>query len=485
MKRAVSGLLAGALLVLTAACSGGNAGDSAKSGADQVQVWLTTADKSKLLSQEENVKLTASKGSGEEDIVLDANTQYQQMDGFGASMTDSSAYLIGSKLSEEQRMTLMNKLFDHEQGIGISYMRIPLGASDFARTQYSYDEMPAGETDESLGKFSIDHDKEFLIPTLKQALAVNPDLKLMGSPWSAPGWMKTSDSMIGGSLKQEAYGPYADYFTKTIQAFEAEGVPFDAITPQNEPHYVPDNYPGMRMEPYEQAEFIKNNLGPAFEKNGIKTKIVIWDHNWDEPYYPITVLNDLDARKYIDGTAFHGYAGEVGSQSQVHDLHPDKNLYFTESTGGAWATEFGGNLKWDMHNLIIGATRNWAKVVLKWNMALDENYGPTIGGCQDCTGVVTINQQTGDVTYNTEYYSFGHASKFVRSGAYRIESGPSDSEGIEQVAFQNPDGSIVLVAMNSAAEERELRASLGEKSFSYKLPAGAAATFVLSAHAGE
>lgn len=477
MKRIVSGVLAGLLLASTAAC-GGAGSDSAS---NQVQVWLTTPDKSKLLSQEESVKLTSGGESQDGDIVLDETTKYQQMDGFGASMTDSSAYLIASAMTEQQRETLMKQLFDHEQGIGISYMRIPLGASDFARTLYSYDEMPAGQTDPQLANFSIDHDKEFLIPTLKQALAINPDLKLMGSPWSAPGWMKTSESMIGGSLKAEAYEPYANYFTKLIKAFQAEGVPFDAVTPQNEPHYVPDNYPGMRMEPFEQAEWIKSNLGPAFEKEGIKTKIVIWDHNWDEYYYPMTVLSDPEANRYVDGTAFHGYGGEVDNQSKVHDAYPDKNMYFTEVSGGAWATEFGANLKWDMHNLVIGATRNWAKVILKWNLALDENYGPTIGGCQNCMGFVTIDQQSGDVTFNSDYYSIGHASKFVRSGAYRIESGPSDAEGIEQVAFQNPDGSIALVAMNNAGEERELHVRHGSKSFTYKLPAGAAATFVLPA----
>lgn len=473
MKSFSAILLPALLVTLLTACSSGNSG-----GQGEVQVWLTTPDQSKLLHREESLKLTKAKGTGENAIAIDEQTVYQQMDGFGASLTDSSAWLIANKLNDEQRQELMSKLFDHEAGIGISYMRVPLGASDFALKSYTFDDMPAGQSDPELKNFSIDHDKEYIIPTLRQALAVNPDLKLMGSPWSAPGWMKTSDSVIGGSLKPEAYEPFANYFVRMIQAYEAEGVPFDAITLQNEPHYTPEDYPGMRMEPLQQAELIKKYIGPAFEKNDIKSKIVVWDHNWDEPYYPLTILNDPDALKYVDGTAFHGYAGEVGNQAQVHDAYPDKNLYFTESSGGAWSTDFGGNLKWDMENLIIGATRNWSKVVLKWNLALDENYGPTIGGCKDCMGVVAINQGSGEVTFNSEYYSFGHASKFVKSGAYRIESGESVSGEIEQVAFKNPDGFIVLVALNAADAERELKVKLGGKYFAYAMPAGAAATFV-------
>ncbi|GLX67432.1 glycoside hydrolase family 30 protein [Paenibacillus glycanilyticus] len=481
--RRFSAVMLPVLLVamLATACSGGNSGGTSSSSGKQVQVWLTTPDRSKLLQQEESLKLTKAKDSDSEEgvVTIDDQKVYQQMDGFGASLTDSSAWLIANKMNDAQRGDLMGKLFDHEQGIGISYLRVPLGASDFAVENYSFDDMPAGESDPELKNFSLGHDKEYIIPTLQQALKINPDLKLMGSPWSPPGWMKTTDSVIGGSLKQEAYEPFANYLVKIIQGYEAEGVPFDAITLQNEPHYTPEDYPGMRMEPLEQAELIKNDVGPAFEKNNIKSKIVIWDHNWDEPYYPLTILNDPDALKYVDGTAFHGYAGEVGNQAQVHDAYPDKNLYFTESSGGAWSTDFGGNLKWDMENLIIGATRNWAKVVLKWNLALDENYGPTIGGCKDCMGVVTINQGTGDVTLNSEYYSFGHASKFVKSGAYRIESGESVSGGIEQVAFKNPDGSIVLVALNAAGEDQELKVKIGGQLFAYTMPAGAVATFVL------
>jgi glucosylceramidase len=445
-----------------------------------VQVWLTTPDKSRLLERQNDLSFGPG-GSDEETVIdIDEAQAYQTMDGFGASMTDASAWLIANRLAPERRNELMGKLFDRTEGIGISYLRVPMGASDFALSHYSYNDLPEGESDPELSRFSIKHDEEYIIPTLLQARKINTDLKLMGSPWSAPGWMKTSGSLIGGSLKNEYFGTYANYIVKFIQAYEAAGLPIDSVTPQNEPHHVPADYPGMRMEAVQQAEWIKNDLGPALRKAGLDTKIVIWDHNWDEAYYPMTVLNDPEASRYIAGTAFHGYAGEVSSQSKVKEAHPDKDIYFTESSGGAWAPDFGGNLKWDMQNLIIGATRHSAKTVLKWNLALDEKGGPHKGGCQDCRGVVTIDSATGAFTLNEEYYAFGHASKFVTPGASRIESTAFEPGSIENVAFQNPDGTIVLVALNSADAEKPFVVRWNGKSFRATLPAGAAATYVWS-----
>jgi glucosylceramidase len=443
-----------------------------------VSIWVTTADQSKLLHQEADLKWVKDNKPNDSTIIIDGQKVYQQMDGFGAAMTDSSAWLIANKLNPEQRNDLMNKLFNHKQGIGISYLRLPMGATDFSLKSYTYDDVPEGQTDPELRNFSIDYDKAYIIPTLRRAKELNPDLKIMGSPWSAPAWMKTSGSLIKGSLNPDFYQSYADYFMKFVQAYAAEGLPIDAVTPQNEPHFEPDGYPGMRMEPAEQANFIKSHLGPTFEKAKLGTKIVIWDHNWDEPYYPIQILTEPEAKKYIAGSAFHGYAGEVSSQQKVHDLFPDKDIYFTESSGGEWAPEFAGGLKWDMQNLIIGSTRYWAKTVLKWNLALDEAYGPKNGGCPDCRGFVKIDQKTGAVSFNSEYYAFGHASKFVRTGAYRIDSNTFGSGHIEDVAFRNPDGSEVLIAFNSAAESRSFKVQRGGKAFTYTLPAGAAATFV-------
>ncbi len=442
-----------------------------------VKVWLTTPDESRLLEPQADLSFGSGGSGGETAIDIDATKAYQTMDGFGASMTDASAWLLAKRLTPERRDELMAKLFDRSKGIGISYLRVPMGSSDFALNDYSYDDLPAGESDPNLQHFSIAHDEAYIIPMLRKARETNPELKLMGSPWSAPGWMKSSGSLIGGSLQNEYYGSYADYFVKFIQAYEAAGLPIDAVTPQNEPHNVPSDYPGMRMEATQQTEWIKNDLGPALAKSGLDTRIVIWDHNWDEPYYPMTVLNDPEASRYVAGTAFHGYAGEVGNQTKVKEAYPDKDIYFTESSGGSWAPNFGDNLKWDMQNLIIGATRNWARTVLKWNLALDENGGPTTGAC-GCRGVVTIDSSTGAFTLNEEYYAFGHASKFVLPGARRVESTALEPGSIENVAFQNPDGSIVLVAFNPGNTEKTFTVRWEDRSFQATLPAGAAATYV-------
>ena len=449
----------------------------ASAAAEPVQAWVTEGNKSKLLSEESGITFAADGAAVNPTIEVDERTTYQSIDGFGASFTDSSAWLIQNKLDEASRNELMNKLFGRTGGIGISYMRLPMGSTDFALNNYTYDDAALGTTDENLDYFSIAHDQAYIIPTIKQALAINPDLKIMATPWSAPAWMKTNESLIKGKLKPEYYAVYAQYFVKFIQAYEAEGIAIDAITLQNEPHFEPGGYPGMRMEPEDQAAFVKV-LGPAFQAAGITTKIIVWDHNWDEPNYPIDVLNDSEAKPYIAGSAFHGYAGSVDSQALVHDQHPDKDIYFTESSGGEFANVFGDNVVWDVQNLIIGATRNWAKTSLKWNLALDENHGPTNGGCMDCRGIVTIDSQTGSYTLNEEYYAFGHASQFVLPGAVRIKSNTFGAGSIESTAFRNPDGSKVLIALNSSKQPQLFKVRWGTQSFTYTLSAGAVATFV-------
>ncbi|WP_281884626.1 carbohydrate-binding protein [Paenibacillus sp. YYML68] len=449
---------------------------TASAAGERVSVWLTTGDKNKLLSSEADLTFGPDPTPLEYTINIDENVTYQQMDGFGASMTDSSAWVLFHALDESKRVEVMKQLFDPVDGAGFSYIRVPLGASDFALSHYTYNDVPEGESDPNLERFSIDHDKAYIIPLLKQALQFNPSLKFMGTPWSAPAWMKENQSLFKGKLKPENYAVYAQYFVKTIQAYEQEGITFDAVTLQNEPHYEPSNYAGMRMEPEDQAAFAKH-LGPAFEAANMDTKIIIWDHNWNESGYPIEVLNDAEAKRYIAGSAFHGYAGSVESQSFVHDQHPDKGIYFTESSGGAFAPIFGDNLIWDVQNLIIGATRHWAKTSLKWNLALDQNHGPFIGGCEDCRGVVTVNTDTEEVTYNEEYYAFAHASKFVVPGAVRIKSNTYGAGSIEDVAFKNPDGSKVLIVLNSSKESKLFKVRWGGQSFNYELPAGAVATF--------
>ena len=398
------------------------------------------------------------------------------MIGFGAALTDASAYLIQNKLGP-RRDAILRELFGRDPGIGLSFVRVPMGASDFSTRHYSYDDMPTGQTDATLTHFSIDADRAEKLPALKTALAINPQLKLVGSPWSSPGWMKTTGSLIKGTLRPEYYDSFAQYFLKFVQAYSAEGVPIFAVTMQNEPAYEPDNYPGMRLDPPIRAEVIGKHVGPLFEQSGINTLILDWDHNWDLPSSPLAVLADDAARKYVSGVAWHCYAGDVGAQDQVHTAYPTIDAYFTECSGGGWATVFGDNLKFFVGTLIIGSTRGWAKGVALWNLALDENDGPHLGGCGNCRGVITINSATGLVTRNVEYYALAHASEFVRPGAHRIASS-TDVGGLQTVAFKNSDdGTKVLIVLNTAANEVSFAVRSAGKVILYALPGGAVATF--------
>jgi len=440
--------------------------------AGPVKVWETDADQSKLLAPQADVKFGKASGTV---ITVDPAQSYQSMVGFGASMTDASAWLIRNKMSAGQRDALMGDLFG-AKGLNFSFMRLTIGASDFSRDHYSYDDMPKGESDPAMAHFSIDAAKAEVIPAVKQALALNPKLTVMASPWSAPGWMKTTDSLIQGSLKPEAYPYFADYLSRYLKDMRAEGVDITLLTLQNEPGFEPDSYPGMRVEPESRAAFIGGFLGPKLATDGNRTKILDYDHNWDLPSSPLTVLGDARASPYVAGVAWHCYAGDVAAQGPVHDAYPGKDAYFTECSGGEWAPKFSDTFDWTVKNLIIGSTRNWSKGVLMWNLALDENFGPHKGGCSDCRGIVTINSTTGVVTKNIEYYAFGHASKFVRAGAVRVAS--NEAEGISNVAFRNPDGGLVLIALNGNAEAKAFSVKAGRKAFGYTLPAGAVATFV-------
>lgn len=444
-----------------------------------VQVWLTTIDQTQLLAPQPGTTFQPAGSVTGAALYVNEKQRYQQMDGFGASMTDSSAWLIYTQLNEQQRTAVMSALFSPSEGIGVSVTRIPMGASDFVHGDaYTYDDLPTGQTDPELEHFSIAHDEAYIIPALQDALKINPALQVMASPWSAPAWMKSSGELGKGSLLPEFYAAYAHYFVKFIQAYEAKNIPIYAITLQNEPHFEPGSYPGMKMEPQEAAEFVKNHLKPAFDKAGIKTKILMWDHNWSEWDYPISFLNDPDAKAVVDGAAFHCYKGSVIGQELMHYAHPETPIYFTECSGGAWLPSFGDGFKQDMKDLLIGSARNWAKTVIKWNLALDTAYGPHNGGCGNCYGFVTIDPKSeSGFTYNADYYSIGHASKFVAPGAYRIASSSSEFGGLQSVAYLNPDGSKVLIVSNSATSEQPFAVHWGDQAFSYSLVGGAAATF--------
>ncbi|MEU7867020.1 RICIN domain-containing protein [Dactylosporangium sp. NPDC049140] len=431
--------------------------------ATSASVWLTTPDRANLLSQKSAVPFGTA-GSGAV-IAVNPNSTYQSMVGFGASLTDSSAYLI---YNSPARNTVMTNLFSPSSGIGLNWLRQPFGASDFARSFYSYDE---GAADPGLSRFSVAHDQAYILPLLTQARSINPQVQVMGVPWSAPGWMKTSGNMVGGSLSTGYEGAFGDYLVKSIQAYQAAGVPVQYLSIANEPQYSPAGYPGMLMQSDQQARII-NSLAPKLSAAGTGTKILAWDHNWDNTSFPQQVL--ASAGNNVAGTAWHCYGGTPSGQTTVHNAYPNKDIFFTECSGTESGNTFADSLLWQGRNLTVGAVRNWARTVTTWNMALDASHGPVIGSCTNCMGVVTVNG--GSVTYNAEYYVLGHLSKFVKPGAVRIDSTNQGQGGIENVAFRNPDGSIVLVAVNSGGAQN-FQVSYGGSSFGYNLPAGAMATF--------
>lgn len=444
---------------------------------EKAEVWLTRGDKSKLLNREGDLNILTSATSHWPTIMVDTSIVYQEIDGYGAALTGSSAYLMNRKLSAQARQELLKKLFDPENGIGISYVRLTMGASDFSLSDFSYNDMPPGRTDFELEHFSLSQDLDDVVPVMKEILAIAPDLKIMGSPWSPPAWMKTNGSMIGGRLRRDSYDVYARYFVRYIQEMQALGIRIHSVTPQNEPLYFTASYPCMEMQANEQLVFVRDYLGPRFKEAGIETDIIIYDHNWDITDYAITILNDPIARNFIAGSAFHGYGGHVSGMSVVHNAHPDRELHFTEISGGGWATDFAANLMWYMRNIFIGTANNWSRSAMMWNLALNEYDGPQNNGCSNCRGVVTIDQDTGQITYNEEFYSIGHFSKFVRPGARRTGLLlPQSLTNIDAVSFLNNDDSKVLITANHNNEFVTFSVKQGDKLFHYSLPGRSVAT---------
>lgn len=435
--------------------------------------WLTKGDGTVLFQQEAPLYFNTAAGNNLL-IEVDTTQTFQPMDGFGYTLTGGSAQHL-NRMSAAARVALLHELFATDgNAIGVSYLRISIGASDLDAHPFSYDDLPAGETDGDLKKFDLGPDKQVLLPVLKQILAINPAIKILGSPWSPPVWMKDNGDTRGGSLMPEWYGAYARYFIKYIEAMKAEGIAIDAITIQNEPLH-PGNNPSLLMLPEQQAAFIKTSLGPAFRAANLKTKIILYDHDLDRPDYPISILADADAAQYVDGSAFHLYAGTIEAMSKVHDAYPTKNLYFTEQWIGA-PGHLSGDLKWHVKNLIIGAPRNWARTVLEWNLSSNPALQPHTdrGGCDQCLGAVTID---GDkVTRNPAYYIIAHASKAVRPGSARI--GSTASSTLPNVAFKTPGGKKVLIVLNDGTAAQNFQVRFGGNYFTASLDAGSVATYV-------
>lgn len=437
---------------------------------EQVEVWLTTESLSFALEAQAETEFVTEEANGTAVVVeIDESIQYQSIDGWGVSITDASAWLLTNRLSSKKRSEVMEDLFG-ASGIGLSMLRQPIGATDFNWELYSYADDPV---DGSLNGFSIERDLPYIVPRVKEALVYNPQMKIIASPWSPPGWMKTSNSLIKGTLRNEHYQSNADYFVKFIQAYEDEGIPIYAVTPQNEPGYTPSNYPGMFLSASQQVNFIGNYLGPALDAAGLsRVKVICHDHNYDGLSIPQAILSS-DAAKYVDGTGFHHYGGPIQAMDTLNAEYPEKGIWFTEGGFGDWNSSFD-NIVHEM----IEIPRNWAKSIILWNAALDENDQPAILGPDNTNhGMVTIrSDRLDDVSYTVQYYFLGHLSKFVRPGATRVKS-PSWIGSIETVAFVNTDGARSLVVANRNHIAKEILVKWGSKSFRYTVPARSMMTF--------
>lgn len=471
-----------------AGCGGGGSPPPTQTLGPAVSVVLSTNDETQLMAAQSGVNFTPSTAdAGTNTVVVDPAQQYQSIEGFGAAFTDSAAYLLMEVEPSSTLSGTLNDLFTlNGNGIGLSFMRIPMGASDLALSVYSFDDMPVGQTDLTLSNFSIAHDQTYILPLILQAKTLNPQMKLMANPWSPPGWMKDPSSMnpvsmLGGTLLMTAPNEtaFANYFVKYIQAYQAGGVPIDYISLQNEPLYITTAYPSMGMSDTVQLTLLQNYLIPALTANNIPTRVLVYDHNWDTPSYPELVIGGLTAQQLtqVAGTAWHGYGGVPGAQQLVQNQFPTLGNWETEHSGGTWVTD---QFTADFLEITL-VLRNAGKSYVKWSLALDENLGPNLtqnaglGGCNTCTPIVTVNSQTGAVTKDIEFYTLGHYSKYVLPGAVRVYS--SNTPAIASVAFVNPDGSVALIAYNSSPSSQSFQVQWGTQSFSYTLPGTAAATF--------
>ncbi|WP_294957623.1 glycoside hydrolase family 30 beta sandwich domain-containing protein [uncultured Flavobacterium sp.] len=439
---------------------------------NDVNFWLTKGNQSVLLEKQTAVLGFGTTANAYANIEVNAAQKYQTIDGFGYTLTGGSVEVI-NQLNAVKRTALLQELFGSgENSIGVSYIRISIGASDLNAAPFTYNDLAAGETDLNLEKFSLEKDKN-LIAMLKEILAINPKILILATPWSAPLWMKDLASFKGGKLKAEYYDVYAKYFVKYIQQMKAEGITIDAVTPQNEPLHDGNN-PSMYMSAADQAKFIKNSLGPAFKAANLNVKIIAYDHNCDNPNYPKAILADADAFPFVDGSAFHLYAGDISALSDVFNSYPTKNVYFTEQ----WTSsdgQFGGDLKWHLRNVIIGAMRNYSKNALEWNLANNANFGPhTDGGCEMCKGAITITSAD-RFERNVAYYIIAHASKFVPMGSTRIESNSGGS--LQNVAFITPSGSKVLIVENDGNATETFNIKFNGKWVTTSLDAGSVGTY--------
>ncbi|MEU4739632.1 ricin-type beta-trefoil lectin domain protein [Actinosynnema sp. NPDC023658] len=474
------------IAVITAAAALA-ASQPASAAGETVNVYLTTTSDSggrvvtRGLAPQPSVAFSANGGSATHTITVNEGTTYQQFEGGGASITDTTAYLLrGGPVSAATRDAVMRKLFHPVDGIGLSFVRNPIGASDLSRPgNVSLDDTCCNLDD--WGTNGYDANVRLLTQQAKQ---LNPQLRVKAVPWSAPGWMKDNGRMDQmGWLKWEYAPMYAQYFVKYVQSYQAAGVPVDYVSVQNEPNCCQAgnptamNYPGMSWNPAGLAEFTKNNLYPAFRAAGINTKVLVHDWNYgDYANFGSGVLNDAAVRNdpLFGGIAWHGYGGDPAVGTQVHNQYPNVKQFSTEHSGGTWISNQHNE---DMAD-IVNYARNWSSSLVKWSLALNQNMGPHNGGCGTCTGLITVQEggsRAGQVDYTIEYYTTGHLTKFVKPGAYRIDSTANGT--VQNVAYRNPDGSKALIAHNGGTSSQSIRVNWGNQSFTYTLPARTTATF--------
>ncbi|MEU6851094.1 glycoside hydrolase family 30 beta sandwich domain-containing protein [Actinacidiphila alni] len=457
LRRRTAALAAGCALLTALVTTQLGASPASAAAPAGVRQWVTDAHTTGAQLAAPGA-VTTTTAAADTTVHVDPALGFQKITGYGASITDSSAAVL-YRLDKKHRDALMRDLFDPHSGNGFGMLRQPIGASDFATSDYSFDDIPAGTTDYALKHFSIAHDKPQILPLLRQAKALNPRLRIVASPWSPPAWMKTGGSMIDGKLIDDPriYDAYARYLVRFVQAYAAAGVPVDYLTVQNEPQaLLRTDYPGTDLPVAQEAKVIER-LGPALKAAGLRTKILGFDHNWAEhPFdvqshvdagedpeldYPFDLLNS-PAAKWISGTAYHCYYGDPSAQTALKASFPGKDIFETECSGGGVTRT-------------IGAMNNWARSMIFWNLALDENHGPHTGGCTGCDGTVNVDSTTGAVTYTANYYTLAHFSRFVRPGATRIAASVAATEGdpapLQATAFRNPDGSTALVVYNPSS----------------------------------
>jgi glucosylceramidase len=474
----------GALLAVL----GTSQGTAASAQTVPVHLWVTTSSATGVtagLKQEPDLSFGPETQDGVATIDVDEGKTFQTMEGGGASFTDSAAWLVNEKLPPAVRDEVMQKLFDPTAGIGLSFLRNPMGASDLTRTEYTYDDDPSDKTHPNLPHFSIAHDLRDIVPLTKAARRLNPNLRLMMVPWSPPAWMKDNSSLVHGDILPQFYSHLANYFVKTIQAYKAQGVPIDYVAINNEPTCCPEiDYPSVNLLPAEQITILKNNWFPVWKKQHIHTKILLLDFNWCNNGLVTPLLQESTIRTspFVAGVAYHGYCGKPTVQTDNHDAF-GAQAFFTERTGSSKNNPATQHNK-DM-NLMIGVFRNWGRTFTKWPVAADENQGPHLGGCATCTGLITVHtgDAPGKVEYGIEYYTMGHYTKFVPVGAARIDSTASDR--VLNVAFRNPDGALVLIAYNNTNDAQSFHVRWHSQVFRYTLPVNTSATFRWSAKQAE